>query len=160
MIVAYCDGACEPRNPGGWGVGGWVIRYDGEILHRGAADLGQYPEMTNNIAEYGAVRGALQQLLEMDFKPMPVVVRTDSQLIVRQLERKWGASTAHLITLRDECLALAKKLEARGCQVTYEWIPREQNKEADGMSRSLYHGRMAPGMPEPDYDAPKRKRKR
>lgn len=158
MIYVYCDGAVEPKNPGGWGVGGWVVKRDDQRLFDGADDLGEYPEMTNNIAEYGAVRGALRDIINSEMWE-DIVVRTDSQLIVQQLNKKWGTSSPHLLKLRDEVLELAKEIWNHHGSVRFEWIPRAQNKEADEMSRSLYHGRMAPGMPEPDYEAP-RKRKR
>lgn len=164
MIYAYCDGACEPANPGGWGVGGWVlieasgVHGPGGRIGDGAVDLGHYPEMTNNIAEYGAVHGALKDLIARKLWGEKVVVRTDSQLVVNQLNMKWSCFKPHLVELRDKCLQLAKMFSVG---VTFEWVPRAQNEEADEMSRSLYHGFLAPGMPKPDYERPKKtKRKR
>lgn len=162
MIIAYCDGACEPANPGGWGVGGYVIleasslHGQGDELTRGAVDLGEYPEMTNNIAEYGAVIGALKEIVKRQLWREPVVIRTDSQLIVNQLQRKWNCFQPHLVKLRDECLSLVKMFDAG---VTFQWIPRAENELADEMSRSLYHGRTAPSMPPPLFKKPKRKKK-
>lgn len=162
-LLVYCDGAVEPRNPGGWGVGGWVIGRGSTVavpyeeLHKGAVDLGEYPEMTNNIAEYGAVIGALKQLVKMKLWRERVVIRTDSQLIVNQIKGNWGTAMPHLVQLRDEARTLVKMFDAG---VTFEWIPRSENKKADEMSRSLYHGRMAPGLPEPDYDRPRPRRKK
>lgn len=161
MIIVNCDGAVEPRNPGGWGVGGWVIR-EGSGLHgpggelsRGAVDLGEYPEMTNNIAEYGAVIGAIKELVQMKLWRERVVVRTDSQLVVNQLKKKWSCFQPHLVKLRDECLSLVQMFDGN---LTFEWVPREENGEADEMSRSLYHRRLAPGMPTPKFKKPKRKK--
>lgn len=166
MIYAYCDGAVEPKNPGGWGVGGWVIKEwklsvtaDGAPIMvditKGAVDLGEYPEMTNNIAEYGAVRGALQEMVRRKLWKERVVVRTDSQLVVNQITGKWQTFQPELVKLCDECRQLVQMFCGN---LRFEWIPREENTEADEMSRSLYHGRMAPGLPPARFKKPKRKK--
>lgn len=136
MLFVNTDGACEPSNPGGWGVGGWVIRDgDGELLSTGTVDLGRPEDMTNNIAEYAAVHGALSDLVQMGLTEDSVVVRTDSKLVVEQLNDRWRCNHAHLRDWRDRIWKLCEAFEKR---VGFQWVPRANNKEADEVSRSLY----------------------
>ena len=134
MYIVYTDGAVEPVNPGGHGVGGWVIKENDEILSKGVLDLGQDPTMTNNRAEYCAVYGALKDMIHRGFVGKPIMLMTDSQLVVNQLNDKWGCRAPHLRTWRD----MIWKLTESFSDVSFHWIPREQNQEADEMSRSLY----------------------
>ena len=136
MVYVNCDGAIEPVNPGGHGVGGWVVKnYQGDVLHKGVVDLGRHPDMTNNIAEYAAVLGAVQDLLKHGHQHVPVVIRTDSMLVVRQLNDTWRCGVDRLRRLRDEIWILFEQFDEAP---TVEWVPREQNADADDMSRSLY----------------------
>ena len=140
-MIINCDGACEPKNPGGHGVGGWVIKTDdGTPMGGGALDLGQAPSMTNNIAEYGAVKGALLELVNWP-KGTPTgtaSLRTDSKLVVEQLNDRWACRSPHLRKMRDEIWVLIEQLHNSGLEVLVSWVPREQNHDADEMSRSLY----------------------
>lgn len=135
-VTVYCDGAIEPCNPGGHAVGGWVIRAsDGGLLIKGAVSLGEGPDKTNNIAEYAAVYGALWRLFEAGIFQYPVRVHTDSQLVVKQLNGEWRCKSKELRWWRDRIWQACENfLES----VYFVWIPREENTEADEMSRSLY----------------------
>lgn len=134
MYIVYTDGAVEPVNPGGHGVGGWVILDQGGVLTKGALDLGQDPTMTNNIAEFGAVYGALRELVDRGLAHQPVMLLTDSQLVVNQLNDKWSCRAHHLRQWRDKIWKLTEEFP----DVSFHWIPRAENQEADAMSRSLY----------------------
>lgn len=137
MIIVYTDGACEPRNPGGHGVGGWLARHDGEeeIILKGFYDCGQRLDMTNNIAEYAAVHGALRDVLNHGYEDHDILLYTDSKLVVEQLSDRWKCNSPHLRVWRD---GIWKLMEQFKKDVSFTWIPREENKEADAMSRVLY----------------------
>lgn len=131
-IYLYFDGACEPVNPGGVASAGWVIKDgEGHTLSTGCAFIGEGEGMTNNVAEYKALWNGLQslQLQATD----TLVIRGDSKLIVNQITGAWACNKSHLRELRDECRAILAGLNWRS-----EWIPREQNEEADAMSRNGY----------------------
>ena len=134
MYIVYTDGAVEPVNPGGQGVGGWIIKDGDDVLSKGALNLGMTPDMTNNIAEYGAVAGALTEMMKNGWLSRPVMLMTDSQLVVNQLNDKWSCRTPHLRQWRDMIWKIAEAFPS----VSFHWIPRLENKEADEMSRSLY----------------------
>jgi ribonuclease HI len=134
MILLYCDGSIQGGNPGGWAVGGFVAKsQDGAEVLRGTVNLGTRPENTNNMAEYAAVWGGLAKLMT-EHAGREVVVHSDSQLVVNQLNRTWNCANQRLSVYRQIVERLVRKFE----RVTFVWIPREENTEADAQSRTLY----------------------
>ena len=133
MITVYCDGACEPINPGGVPAWGYVVYADDCWTHE-ANGIRNVPEGTNNIAEYAAVIEALGYLAGMGLTRDLVEIRTDSRLIVNQCNGYWGVHTDHLELLLNE----VRDLERRFMRVRYCWIPREQNELADLLSKAAY----------------------
>lgn len=136
MLYLYCDGAIEPKNPGGHAVGAWVLKNEaGQVLGKGSHSYGSEPDVTNNIAEYGAVKSGIEQLIARGLVHAPITVRTDSELIVKQLNGVYACRNLVLREMRD---AIYMMLEDFTDEVTFEWIPREENTEADTESRALY----------------------
>lgn len=79
------------------------------------------PTCTNNVAEYRAVIEALRVLREWRIEH--VLLRSDSQLVVRQLQGLYEVRAKHLVPLHLEATELLHRFRA----VQLEWIPREQN---------------------------------
>jgi ribonuclease HI len=130
-IIVYCDGACEPCNPGGYATWGWVAFLDGKEISHGSGCVGHGPGMTNNRAEYEAV---LQVLRRAQKKGVSVHIRTDSQLVVKQVCGQWAVRALHLTHFRDEA---ARLLQATGSSLS--WVRREENVRADELSKHAYH---------------------
>jgi ribonuclease HI len=130
MIEVFFDGACDP-NPGGIAGYGFVVRRGGKKVHEGHGLAGtpNSPQATNNLAEYTAVLRALEYLAGEKVDE-PVVVRGDSELVVRQLNGEWKIKSANLVGLYHE----VGKLAGRMPSVRFEHIPRERNAEADRLS--------------------------
>ena len=136
VMTVYCDGSITGPNPGGHGYTGWVIYTTMcGIVHKHSDDLGSYPKMSNNVAEYGALISVLNYLKLFQMTTLKVTLRTDSQLVVRQLTGEYQCHQPHLLMLRDSVLRLSK-IFPKG--ITFEWIPREENTVADEMSKSLW----------------------
>jgi ribonuclease HI len=130
----YFDGLCEPVNPGGVAAYGWLIQDNsGETLASGKGIAANGPKATNNVAEYAAARAALEAAIEMDLSG-PILVRGDSQLVIKQVTGEWGCKARHLIGPRNRLRNLANQLG----DVTFEWVPREENEPADRLSREAY----------------------
>jgi ribonuclease HI len=140
MYVINCDASIEPYNPGGIMAWAFIVRSlvgptKGEI-HREAGLVGQQLESTNNVAEYCAVIAALAWLLKLpDTDRKPTIIQSDSQLIVNQCSGQWAVNDQKLQPLHT-LVREAKQAFGRG--ITFKWIPREQNADADELSRSLY----------------------
>jgi ribonuclease HI len=143
-VFAFFDGLMEPaapggrRNPGGQGAGGWVV-----MAHTGAPGLGAGIRAgtafgrdactTNNQAEYLAALLCLRAIYRTGWRG-PVVLRGDSQLVVRQFTGEYQCGAPGLVPL----LARLRRASACFASLRVEWIPREQNIDADALSRRAY----------------------
>jgi len=136
--VFYVDGLCEPKNPGGWACYGWVGYYDGKRVREGCGVIGHGEGMTNNVAEYNALIAAMQFLVDKKYTG-DVEFKSDSQLVVNQMGGGWAINKDYLRVLNQK----AQELSLNFHSVSYTWIPREQNEEADTMSRKAYSQRVA-----------------
>jgi ribonuclease HI len=135
MIVVYIDGLCEPVNPGGTATFGYVIRDDsGSIIASKFGIVGKGPAMSNNVAEYAALCEALGFLLRKKRENSPTEVRGDSALVVNQMSGKWKLRKG----LYSEKYQEAVRLRSRFTDLRFRWIPREENEEADALSREAY----------------------
>jgi ribonuclease HI len=82
---------------------------------------------TNNYAEYSGLIRALEKCYELDSKAK-IEVFMDSKLVVEQMSDNWKIKHETMKTL----VAKAKKAFPEN-QVTYKWIPREENLVADAL---------------------------
>ena len=134
-IVVYVDGLCEPVNPGGVATYGYAVRNGttaGVVRKFGVVGCG--PEMSNNVAEYAALCEVLEFLLNAKMNRLPIEVRSDSRLLVNQMNGIWRAHKG----LYVEKYLEAKNLTGQFDRITFKWIPREENGEADALSREAY----------------------
>lgn len=146
-ITIYFDGACEPINPGGTATAGWVIIGDGgEVLTEDSRVVKRGAGATNNVAEYAALGFALRSLAESGTPVETLTIHGDSMLVVNQITGNWKCNKEHLQKLRDRCKELITELNPSSLVV--EWIPREQNEQADALSRKAYVD--ATGKPFPE----------
>lgn len=133
MVTFYCDGLIEPRNPGGFACWGWIALSDSSNqIATDCGCVGHGDGMTNNIAEYWAFINAATWAL-MHHPDKPVTYRTDSKLVVEQVNGRWKVNSDQLRPLAD--LARHLLTETGGI---LEWVPREQNTIADALSRRAY----------------------
>ncbi|MBI5046567.1 ribonuclease HI family protein [Candidatus Micrarchaeota archaeon] len=123
MIIAFTDGACL-GNPGPMGIGIVVYR-DGMIVEELSEYIGHG---TNNIAEYTAIIKALETVHSMG--DIEVHIKSDSELIVRQLNNEYKVKDPKLAPLKEAVDKLCN-----GIKVSFEHIPREKNSIADGLSK-------------------------
>lgn len=90
--------------------------------------------MTNNFAEYTALVEVLSKLRALNRERSQVVVRSDSQLLVGQMSKGWSIKGGGYL----EKLKQARDLLKGFGSVSFEWVPREKNQEADLLSRLAY----------------------
>lgn len=84
---------------------------------------------TNNEAEYIRVYLALNRALELKAKEIKLF--TDSKLVVSQLNWEWKVREERLKLIKKEIEDLIKN---NFIKISFNWISREQNKEADKLS--------------------------
>jgi ribonuclease HI len=132
-LVINCDGLCEP-NPGGIATFGWIARQCGEEIHSHNAFVRSGEGATNNLAEYSAVISALEWLLGSKYSGQRLVVRTDSQLVINQINGIYAVRSQAIIPLYHRAIGLVRCFK----NLKLEWVPREQNDEADALSQKAY----------------------
>ncbi len=123
-LIAYVDGGSR-GNPGESGFGVVLKKPSGEVLHRVRGYLG---EGTNNTAEYRALIAGLESAIELGCQRLEV--RSDSQLMVRQIKGIYKVTRPHLRAL----LAEAQTLIVRFRFFAIAHIPRKENQEADRLA--------------------------
>lgn len=134
MITLNFDGACWP-NPGGRAGYGALVCRDDIII---AKISGSIPagETSNNVAEYAALIAALTWLFDNGFDQEIIEACGDSMLVIKQIwgwpaGRKWKIKRG----LYFENAQRAKELVSKFPLITGKWVPREENGEADLLSR-------------------------
>jgi ribonuclease HI len=123
-VEVFLDGASR-GNPGPAGLGVVFRQEDGPVLLTMKEYLG---EVTNNVAEYRALLAALAEAARRGLKRLRI--HTDSQLMQRQLVGVYRVRQPHLRRLHEEALRGLTFLE----QYEILHVPRELNKEADGLA--------------------------
>ncbi|MEU0520654.1 histidine phosphatase family protein [Streptosporangium sp. NPDC006007] len=125
-FVVEADGGSR-GNPGPAGYGAVVKdAADGQALAEVAEAIGV---QTNNVAEYRGLIAGLRSLLDLAGDGAAVEVRMDSKLVIEQMAGRWKIKNEGLRPLALEAAALARRL-----RVTWRWIPRERNKDADRLA--------------------------
>ncbi len=130
-LLINIDGASK-GNPGPAGIG-VVIRdaSDGQTI----CDLSEHHgEMTNNAVEYVALIRALEYAVILGAQS--VMIQSDSQLLVRQMTGEYRVKSANIEPLYLWAADLARILNC----VDFEYIPRENNKEADTLAQQALRG--------------------
>ena len=123
QYIANTDGASR-GNPGAAAIGVLIITAAGEKVEI-KQTIGR---QTNNQAEYKAVIAALKEAVRLGAAEM--LVKADSELVVKQLNGQYRVKNAGLAPLYAE----VKALEAKFKSVKYRYIPRLQNREADALA--------------------------
>ncbi len=144
-LVVHFDGLCQPKNPGGVATYGFVVREGPKLLHEecGLAAEPWTPGATNNVAEYAGVVKALEWLEARGATGETIVVRGDSDLVVKQLRGEYKVKAPLLVGLFGRARDLARKFP----KLRFEWIPREENGEADALTNRAYAEFLAKGRP-------------
>lgn len=143
VIEVYCDGACEPINPGGTASYGVVIIRSGKRIYEASKLFhpvkGKENETSNNVAEYSGFIDAVEWLIENKLEKEPIVFHGDSRLVICQMfgdiklgGKKWNMNGGFYVPLAKH----AEFLLTQFTQATGKWIPREENTIADELSKA------------------------
>ncbi|NBX77671.1 MAG: reverse transcriptase-like protein [Proteobacteria bacterium] len=121
-MILFCDGASR-GNPGP-GAYGFVLMHGEEVVFSQGGRMGV---VTNNVAEYEGLLKGLEKSIELGATEL--TIKSDSQLLVRQLNGQYKVKAPHIIPLVQR----AKKLLVQFKKVEITHIPREQNSMADAL---------------------------
>lgn len=129
-IVAYTDGGAR-GNPGPAGYGVRIEADDGSVIEELSGAIGV---ATNNVAEY---RGLLAALTRLDRRGCrDAVIRSDSELLVRQMRGQYKVRHPSLQPLHREAAALVRRIGT----VRFEHVPRSENAAADRLANAAMDG--------------------
>lgn len=106
-------------------------------MHSGYGIAGEpfSKDSTNNVAEYTALAKALEVLVANNLVSEKVEIKSDSKLIVNQLDGIYKVKGGRIIPLYKQVLLLKSKFS----DIEIKWIPREANKEADRLTNIAYN---------------------
>ena len=142
-LIIEADGGSR-GNPGIAGAGALVRSPTGEVLASIAVPLGR---ASNNVAEYTALIEGLKLARSLDERAT-VEVRMDSKLVVEQMSGRWKIKHADMRRLADEASRVLPAI-----QVSYTWIPRKQNVDADVLSNEAMDACAAGTQWDPSFSA-------
>lgn len=124
-LIVEADGGSR-GNPGRAGSGAVVINADtGEVILEVAKFIGV---ATNNVAEYLALKAGLEGAIHIN-PAARILVRMDSKLVIEQMSGTWKIKHPDMIQLAAEVQKIA-----RGHDIKWMWIPREENTRADALA--------------------------
>lgn len=121
------DGASR-GNPGRAAAGVRITDPEGAVLFERGLPLGR---ATNNQAEYHALLIGLREARILGARR--VRVRTDSELLVKQMRGEYRVRNPVLSNLHRACRNLAGSFEA--CEIV--WVPREETAAVDALAHSV-----------------------
>ncbi len=124
QVIVYTDGASR-GNPGPASIGVHITDKNGKSIQEISEYLG---EGTNNFAEYSAVIKALE--LSIEHKVSNILIRSDSELLVKQLNGEYKVKSKSIIGLYKKVKELLLKIEHYG----FEHVRRENNTKADSLA--------------------------
>src|SRR5690348_14895102 len=128
--IAQIDGASR-GNPGPAAYAVIVKDASGKVVFQLGKKLGR---QTNNVAEYYALLAALDYAAGHGIKALRI--RSDSELLVRQIKGQYKVKSADLKPLHERALKLARQLE----YFVIEHVMREMNREADALANQALDG--------------------
>lgn len=125
MVYTLRFDGCANPNPGEMGIGVVIWNDDDEKIIEISEKAGQG---TNNKAEYHALIRGMEEL-SRTYSGI-LLVLGDSQLVIYQLNGQWRVKNKDLVPLYEKVIDLEKRFE----KVSFQWVDREENKEADALS--------------------------
>lgn len=136
---AWTDAGCEPKNPGGTGAIGLILRDSaGKTLFSDSLIIGSGPGISNNMAEHYAMAEILAYIYWQCKKGDCVLIRTDSMLVAKQLCQRWKAKRGLYVKQYNRGLKNLNACIEIGIDIDICWVPREQNTEADDLVRQAF----------------------
>lgn len=129
ILKVFTDGGSK-GNPGPSSIGG-VGYMDEKKIFEFKKSIGI---ATNNDAEYKALIEAFANILEQMPRPSKIEFYSDSRLMVNQVKGLFKVKNGRI---REYILKIKGLEQAVGLPITYNYVPREQNVEADLLVNSV-----------------------
>ncbi len=125
-LTVFTDGASK-GNPGHAGIGVVVLDSNGKKIKEVSQYIGR---ASNNVAEYTAVIIGLIEAASLKSKKL--TLKTDSELVVRQLNGMYKVKSDNIKTL----FFIASNLKKLFNNLSITHVSRELNEDADSLASS------------------------
>ena len=113
---------------------GWLIeRNNVQVAHGFGIFVGRCMA-GSNVAEYLALIEGLEALVDLRIRNAAVEIRGDAKCVIDQMIGI--ASVSSPLTL--ELYQQARKLACQFTSLTWRWVPRRENRQADSLSRRSF----------------------
>lgn len=122
---AWVDGSYGPQ---GLGIGVAIYHGTERVFVIGAREK---KTGTNNVAEYLALNYALQWFIKRKLTNHKIVIHTDSMMVSKQMNGKQALRHGAYVVEAQRARTMLKDFH----HLTVKWIPREENQEADELSK-------------------------
>ena len=99
--------------------------------------------MSNNVGEYSALFAFLKWFIKLQSETSDLelrssaIIHSDSQLLINQMDGKWKIKSGLYVPYYINCCDIIREYNLR-VRLFYKWIPREENVEADRLSKQAY----------------------
>ena len=133
-LILCADGGSR-GNPGPAGFGAVLLDDSGRVVRELSEFIGQ---ATCNEAEYRALIAALQAARELGARDL--LIRADSQLLVRQLNGQYRVRSRSLMPLALR----ARRMLDQFASWKAQHVPREMNARADALANEAMDRRASP----------------
>lgn len=131
----YFDGGVRPHPNGGFACCyGWVVKTNGAKMFEGGGVKKVERNIGSCAGEYTALIGALKSAIKRGLHRQPVEIVGDSQAVICLSS---GAAVAQNNRVKNYCQVVSS-LVKQFDDVRFQWVPREQNSEADKVGRVAY----------------------
>jgi len=134
--ICYFDGSCGPINPGGViGIGTVIYKVYGhykEIIREKSGYIEADIFNSNNMAEYMALIDILEWFDYKEIKDKNIKIYGDSKMVINQMKGRWRIGEGMYNQVAQEAQDL---LLITDNKLHFKWVPREQNTEADKLSK-------------------------
>jgi len=132
-LVIYVDGGAR-GNPGPAALGVVFCDEKGKVLKKYSQYIGK---ASNNEAEYQGLIFALKKAKSLlgkeKIKKIPIEIRSDSELLIKQMRGEYKIKTPGIQSL----FLTAWNLKIDFKNLKFSLIPREENKEADRLVNEM-----------------------
>ncbi len=114
---------------------GWILERKGLEVARGFGLFLRKCKTGSNIAEYLALIDGLEALVDLRVRVETVLIRGDAKCVIDQMTGYPSVSSPLTRELHQRAQSLAKHFSG----LSWVWVPRNENRHADSLSRRSFH---------------------
>jgi ribonuclease HI len=111
---------------------GWLVTVDQRVIARGQGSYTHREVASSNGAEYLGLIEGLQSLFDLGLINEPVLIVGDSRSVIDQMQGLAEVSSHRIKTLHNRAIRLCHRMGG----LHWRWVPRNENKAADQLTRA------------------------